>query len=95
MSELKQWRWVALDTILVSPEGGKVLVAPGGVSIWLAKKIAAALNTHDANSELVKALRAIVKCYGVGYKDAVEFCKDVEPFMEEARTLLARLEVKP
>jgi len=58
-----------------------------------------ACNSHysllEQNKALVEALKAIVDCYGVGYRpdDYNKFLRDIHPFILEARSLIAQ--VKP
>jgi hypothetical protein len=47
-------------------------------------------NLIAAAPEMYSTLKAITDCYGVGYKSAEQFVKDVHDFMMEGRAALAK-----
>ena len=55
-------------------------------------RIVTAVNNHD---KLVSTMRAIVDCYGVGWKDPTKFCAAVDEFIMDGKALLAKLDGQP
>jgi hypothetical protein len=83
---------------LMDSETGKPLISGAlHISQQTAERVSSMLNDYESLSIQIASLREVLKpivdCYGVGYcaDEYLEFIKDLEPFVLEARELLASL----